>query len=286
MSVIDPASASGGPVRVAMILANPCTNDARVIKEAEALVRRGYEVRVFCLAAPGLPDIEQSNGVVFQRIRPPHRAVVPGVSGRLPVIAQAPQSRAGRIAVLAPRRWAASLKRLVGPFLENELLAWAFVGPVARFRPHIVHAHDFNTLTAALRAARKTGAAVVYDMHEMEEARLPMAGPLLARFKQAIERRVQVLQQLGRQRVCPTRPRQRQARHAVLLAEGDQAHGFSPRSSMSKTSSTTRSRSASPSQMANRSPSVIAMPISAQARVSASPSRISPSRAAAARFWA
>ncbi|MEZ5773235.1 MAG: glycosyltransferase [Hyphomicrobiaceae bacterium] len=189
MSVIDPASASGGPVRVAMILANPCTNDARVIKEAEALVRRGYEVRVFCLAAPGLPDIEQSNGVVYQRIRPPHRAVVPGVSGRLPVIAQAPQSRAGRIAVLAPRRWAASLKRLVGPFLENELLAWAFVGPVARFRPRIVHAHDFNTLTAALRAARKTGAAVVYDMHEMEEARLPMAGPLLARFKQAIERR-------------------------------------------------------------------------------------------------
>ena len=44
--------------RIAMIVGNPCSPDYRVIKEAEALAGLGHEVRVFCVAKVGVPDLE------------------------------------------------------------------------------------------------------------------------------------------------------------------------------------------------------------------------------------
>lgn len=169
-----------------MLLANPCLNDARVIKEAESLAAHGFVVRVLCLAEPGLEPFDRRHGVTYERVQLPQRRLTEfartlrgaELASREPVVEQA------RAPGLLGR-----LKATAGPFLEHEWLSMALVGPAARFRPDVVHAHDFNTLPAALRVAARTGASIVYDMHEMEEGRLPLPGPILARLKNGIERR-------------------------------------------------------------------------------------------------
>jgi glycosyltransferase involved in cell wall biosynthesis len=55
---------------VAMLVNNPCTNDSRVRKEAEALATNGYQVTVVCRYAPGLPISETEEGVVYHRVEP------------------------------------------------------------------------------------------------------------------------------------------------------------------------------------------------------------------------
>ena len=51
-----------------MLLTNPCTNDSRVIKEAEALAAAGHQVCVFCGEHPDAPRAEFRNGVIYQRL--------------------------------------------------------------------------------------------------------------------------------------------------------------------------------------------------------------------------
>lgn len=54
--------------KVAMLVFNACNPDYRVIKEAESLARDGMEVRIFCLAKPGVPERESINGVDYLRL--------------------------------------------------------------------------------------------------------------------------------------------------------------------------------------------------------------------------
>ena len=57
------------PTRVAMIVPNECNPDFRVVKQAEALVKSGRVVRLFCIKQPNsdLPDFEIINGVEYVR---------------------------------------------------------------------------------------------------------------------------------------------------------------------------------------------------------------------------
>ena len=54
--------------RVVMLVNNPCTNDSRVIREAEALAAGGHDVTVLCRLAPGLDTEQTVNGVVYRRL--------------------------------------------------------------------------------------------------------------------------------------------------------------------------------------------------------------------------
>jgi len=172
--------AASRPMRVAMLVANAGTGDARVMKEAEALAAAGHQVTVFGLAGRGLATKEIVAGVRYRRCAEPHRALL---SGDSPV----PENE------LAPSRpgsgLVSAIKILLEPFVRHELMAASFVGPVAADAPDIIHAHDFETLPAALRAAKRCGARVIYDMHELEEGRHPGPGPLLKRWKMWIEGR-------------------------------------------------------------------------------------------------
>jgi glycosyltransferase involved in cell wall biosynthesis len=171
-----PVRAAARPQRVAMLVANAGTGDARVMKEAESLVAAGHTVTVFGLAAPGLPTREIVNGVRYRRCAEPHRAALQG-AGSAP---QAVRPKSGLIS---------NIKAMIEPFVRHELLAASLVEHVAVDLPTIVHAHDFETLPAALRAAKRCGARVIYDMHELEEGRHPGPGPLLKRWKMWIEGR-------------------------------------------------------------------------------------------------
>lgn len=54
--------------KVVMLVNNPCVNDSRVIKEAEALAASGRWVAVICQWCEGLPRHEQVRGVEYYRI--------------------------------------------------------------------------------------------------------------------------------------------------------------------------------------------------------------------------
>lgn len=56
------------PIRVAMLLDNPYTNDRRVQREAETLAKAGYDVSLICTKAKGIADEEVVNGVKIFRI--------------------------------------------------------------------------------------------------------------------------------------------------------------------------------------------------------------------------
>lgn len=168
--------ATGRPLRIAMLVANPGTGDARVMKEAESLAGAGHAVTVFCLAAHGLPVEEAVAGVTYRRCREWHRARTPGPVGDL---ASAP-ARQGLLS---------NIKSLIAPFVRHELLSMTFLEAVVAAVPDIIHAHDFETLPAAVRAAGRTGARVIYDMHELEEGRHPSPGPVLAGWKRNLEAR-------------------------------------------------------------------------------------------------
>lgn len=53
--------------RIAILVPNPCNPDYRIIKYAEIFNKRGYDVRVYCRWTPGLPSMEEINGILYIR---------------------------------------------------------------------------------------------------------------------------------------------------------------------------------------------------------------------------
>lgn len=122
--------------RVAMLLTNPFTHDARVEREARALAALGHEVRVFCLPGEGLAAEEARGGFSVVRVPTP-----------------------GWI------RW-------TGPRRIVPLLRWwtryRFLGEAAEgWRPEVVHGHDVETLVPAAELARRLRIPHVHDDHEV-----------------------------------------------------------------------------------------------------------------------
>lgn len=54
--------------RVFMLVRNPCTHDARVLKEADALARRGHRVVIIAVQRAGIPVRERRGGVAIVRV--------------------------------------------------------------------------------------------------------------------------------------------------------------------------------------------------------------------------
>ena len=199
-----------------MLVANSGSDDARVVKEAESLAAAGHEVRVLCLSKAHAPAIETRNGVTFERCSEPHRR---GFRGRVQpsVGPTAPRARTPR----GPRgsvysRALATLKAAVGPFVQHEINTLTFTRAAARLAPDIIHAHDFEVLSAAVRAARACGARVVYDMHELEEGRLPAPSALARWWKARIERRA-LAEVAATLTVSPSIARLKAAQHDIPL---------------------------------------------------------------------
>ncbi len=120
-----------GP-RVVMLLGNACAPDPRVEAEARALAAAGASVVILGWDRDGdHPEVEVRDGVRVQRIR------LPSTHGR-----------GSSQALQMPRIWS------------------RFVSVGKSLQPDVVHAHDLDTLPAAWRLARATGASLVFDAHE------------------------------------------------------------------------------------------------------------------------
>jgi glycosyltransferase involved in cell wall biosynthesis len=136
-------------MRICMLLRNPFTRDARVLREARTLARAGHTVTVIAVRAAGLRAREERDGFTIIR-------AVPGRPLAGPTIAGAGGSRMRSL----PRPSLAVLAR-------DLLFARAFHRAAMATPADVYHAHDLNTLEPAARAARATGARLVYDAHEL-----------------------------------------------------------------------------------------------------------------------
>lgn len=151
--------------RVAMIVWNEFLNDARVLKEAQTLQRAGYEVTVFALHTPGVTCQQEKlkDGIgVFRVARSPLWRWRKGKT----VSNEAPDTSKlqGPIGKLTFKH---QLLRLIARAWTHTALLWHMI----RYRPHLVHAHDVNTLPTAWLAARFSQARLVYDAHEISTSR-------------------------------------------------------------------------------------------------------------------
>ncbi len=119
-----------------MLLFNPFTHDARVLREARTLAGAGHEVTVFARSAPGLPGREERDGFRVERLPAPGWTGWTGVRRAVPLL-----------------RW----------YGRTGFLAEA----AAASRPEVVHGHDLETLLPAGRLARRLGVPHVHDDHEL-----------------------------------------------------------------------------------------------------------------------
>lgn len=114
-----------------MLLHKSVAHDTRVQREASALAAAGHEVTVIHLPPP--EEADDPEGPPFARVP----ATLPRGRERLP--------RPARLGTEAAR------------------LAWR----AAATRPDAIHAHDAAMLLPGLLAARRSGARLVYDSHEL-----------------------------------------------------------------------------------------------------------------------
>ncbi len=137
-----------------MLLRNLFVRDARVLREARELANAGHDVTVVAVHAGDLPPIEERDGV----------RVVRGVrAGRLagPTILGAAAGATAAPGRGTSRRPAAAVW-LRDAILDRRMTRAALAAPA-----DVYHAHDLTTLGPALRAARRTGARLIYDAHEL-----------------------------------------------------------------------------------------------------------------------
>ncbi|MBD8063117.1 glycosyltransferase [Oceanitalea stevensii] len=189
----------GRATRVAMLVYNDAHADSRVLKTAHSLREAGAEVTILAVARAHLgypPTTERlPDGVELVRVREPGFITwVPrlkkalarvrtqlsarrGTATTPPPGASAPtppaESRISPAASPRPALRGAVLAKALDPvdrLARTAILVhyWAMaVREGRRRRPDVVHANDGNTLVPGRLIARRTGAALVYDAHEL-----------------------------------------------------------------------------------------------------------------------
>ena len=114
-----------------MLLTNPFRPDPRVYKEAKSLIKGGYEVTIFAWDREcKFPETEVLDGIKIRRF------AIPSSYGSMSMVKG------------LRRFWKAAIKEARKEDFD------------------IVHCHDFDTLPAGLKIARKMKKKVVYDAHE------------------------------------------------------------------------------------------------------------------------
>jgi glycosyltransferase involved in cell wall biosynthesis len=177
---------SVNPKRIAMFVFNNGKHDQRVHKQAQALGRAGYQVRVYAFLTPGLPFREQREGyTLFREDQRSHaarlfdeklmaplkrlRSRTTAPSTESPSRLQMPADRAPLRPCARPSR---QLKKAASPAERDH---WKYVarinrvwaGRAAAWKPDLVQAHDLDALQAAVLLGERLGIPVLYDSHEL-----------------------------------------------------------------------------------------------------------------------
>jgi glycosyltransferase involved in cell wall biosynthesis len=200
-----------------MLVYNSVTHDSRIFREAAALVEQGHSVEVIGRLGKGLEQVEERDGFTILRVtRDPMRmrlrrrrrrlrtarfALLRTLGslrrGKLPARrredAGGPPrtarpdgvvSKEGRQGPKQPQR------RRPGPLHRLAMVFgyWRRGASLAKEWPaDVYHAHDLNTLPLGVLAARRAGAPLIYDSHELFTERGNIR-PFEKRFWRAVER--------------------------------------------------------------------------------------------------
>jgi glycosyltransferase involved in cell wall biosynthesis len=150
-----------------MLLRNPFTRDARVLREARSAIDAGHEVTILCLQAGDLPRedlvdrIQVVRGVRTGRWAGP---TITSTGGRTQAASTEPAANGkGTRRIKIPRGVLAA-----GILARDLWLDRAFIRAASRLPiPDLVHAHDLNTLAAGVTIAKRSRAKLIYDAHEL-----------------------------------------------------------------------------------------------------------------------
>ncbi len=181
--------ASGRRPAVTMLLIGEPVYDPRVTKTARSLVDAGYAVTIVCIPLGAGATASTVGGAAVLRCSAarPLRALrrVLGRPGREEAAAQAAApSAAPRCG--APPKWVREARILAGTFWLNLALARSALAIPA----DVIHANDLDTLWAGTWLARKQGARLIYDSHELFPEMLPETSPLLRGILRQVEHRL------------------------------------------------------------------------------------------------
>lgn len=183
--------------KVCMFVLNPCTHDTRVLKEASTLAKAGYDVKIIAIVSEDAPDlIEEKENFTIYRVQPRAiyfylKSIEHGIEEHLRRLFL-PKTGQEEGADLKESRIIKALKVVLYPFFflwkvakkkikgilqrshqsSTYIFFWLKAKKLAlSFKADVYHAHDLNTLLPAYLAAKKTGAKVVYDSHELYSER-------------------------------------------------------------------------------------------------------------------
>lgn len=168
--------------RIAMFVFNDGNHDQRVHKQAQALGRAGYDVRVYCFLQRGQKLRDKRDGYLLVREDQRSRTarffddqIIAKISRRreeaLPDIqvVSLPQDRKPKRPCSRPRR---VLKPHATPGQKDH---WAYIERIngvwaeraASWKPDLVQGHDLDALRAAVMLGKKLDIPVIYDSHEL-----------------------------------------------------------------------------------------------------------------------
>ncbi len=154
--------------KVFMLVANSVVNDPRVTRASKSLAKNGYSVAVGGIAANG-----QSTGKFtladVDVYRWPPSLLKQGFNQGIKRYSKKSTISSLKSSSSKTKRPALLLRTLNGAGLFLAATTSLFHGfdTVQRFQPDVIHAHDLNTLLPAVLMARKCGARVIYDSHEI-----------------------------------------------------------------------------------------------------------------------
>ena len=202
-------------MKVCMFVLNPCTNDARVLKEATTLGKAGYDVKIIAITSSDAPDlIDEKDNFAIYRVQPRglltylkttqrtlktfnrrskhilfffikiwHREKIDLNNSEETNFIKKVLNKVANL-ILMPliifsafmAQWkffTNTTKKIKGKLLGYHRIStyisyWIKSKNLAlSFKADVYHAHDLNTLLPAYLAAKKIGAKVIYDSHEL-----------------------------------------------------------------------------------------------------------------------
>jgi glycosyltransferase involved in cell wall biosynthesis len=171
-------------LEVLMLVGNTCVNDTRVLKEAQSLLLAGYRVTVWCDDEHGRLGDTVQDGVPLRRIDMSLRGSLPGWMQMLLSALRGPRTVTATVVDAAPESRGAARAgswtdyapvRLLLKLLRHRAIKRAALAACAAQHAQVVHAHDLETLPAAVALADRLGARLVYDAHELERHRVGLS---------------------------------------------------------------------------------------------------------------
>lgn len=150
-------------IRIGMVLDQPFPPDARVEREAMALVEAGYEVHLMCALRPDLDQKEELRDEYYKGFYI-HRVDPHAVTWEVPFL---------KLQTRLP--YHGLIKSYFHNFRSIDTAWYTLIDRfVQSYQLHVLHVHDLRLATTGLEVTQKYGVRLVADLHENYPALMQM----------------------------------------------------------------------------------------------------------------